>query len=406
MRGHSPERGAGGQDGKFLQRAAAADVIACMMSHSLPTRRQFLSTLAAASAAGLAKGAEAAAPFSFILMGDLHFDRMEHHDLKWLEEHKAGDLSQIKNYTKLTATVMPQVFAAVRERIAALKEAGANPAFVLQVGDLVEGLCGSDELAGRQNREAIEFIAQAGLGVPFLFTKGNHDVTGDGAQDAFKHVLQPYMQQEARKIDSRSAHASANYTATFGEAQFAFFDAYDKASLEWLEAVAGARTAKHLFVTVHPPVVPYGARATWHLYNGEKGKAARAKLLEILGRQEAVVLGGHLHKFSALTRRAGGGKFTQLAVSSVVSAPNQGLKDELSGVESYTGDQVKLEPKHSPETEVERRAVYDQERGGVTNFEYADTAGYAVVTVGGGKVEAKVFAGTAGEAFRTVRLVG
>ena len=47
----------------------------------------------------------------------------------------------------------------------------------------------------------------------------------------------------------------------------------DKTSLEWLEAVATKRTAKHLFVIIHPPVVPYGARATWHLYAGEKSKA-------------------------------------------------------------------------------------------------------------------------------------
>jgi hypothetical protein len=142
------------------------------------------------------------------------------------------------------------------------------------------------------------------------------------------------------------------------------------------------------------------------LYAGDKAKTQRAKLLEILGKQEAMVLGGHLHKFSALTRSAGGGKFTQLAVSSVVSAPNQELRDLLRGTENYTGDQVKLEPKHAPETEALRRAVYDQERNSVTAFEYADTAGYAVVTVDGTKVEAKVYAGTSGEAFQTVRLAG
>ncbi|OYW26773.1 MAG: hypothetical protein B7Z47_07285 [Chthoniobacter sp. 12-60-6] len=135
---------------------------------------------------------------------------------------------------------------------------------------------------------------------------------------------------------------------THGEAQFAFFDAYDKKSLEWLEAVAAKRTAKHLFVIIHPPVVPYGARASWHLYAGEKAKTQRAKLLDILGQQQAMVLGGHLHKFSALTRQAGGRSFSQLAVSSVVSALNQKPKEVLHGMASYTGDQVNLEPKHAP----------------------------------------------------------
>jgi UDP-2,3-diacylglucosamine pyrophosphatase LpxH len=371
------------------------------------TRRRFLTSAAATAGAisPFARAADAKGAFSFILLGDLHFDRWEHHDLKWLEAHKAGDLSQIRNYTKLTAEVMPQVFAAVKARIAALRSSATPPAFVLQVGDLVEGLCGSEELAARQNREAVEFVTQAELGVPFLFTKGNHDVTGEGAVAAFNAVLQPWMKAEAGKIDAKAAQTGANFTATHGDAQFAFFDAYDKSSLEWLEAVAQARTAGRLFVTVHPPVVPYGARATWHLYAADKAKAQREKLLQILARQEAIVLGGHLHKFSHVTRKvADGGAFTQLAVSSVVSAPNQKVNQELTGTAAYNGDQVTLEPKHAPETEAERRAVYERERAFVTDFQFADTAGYAVVTVAADRVEAQVHAGTAGVPFRTVRL--
>jgi hypothetical protein len=339
-------------------------------------------------------------------MGDLHFDRMDHHDLGWLERNKAGDLSQIKNYTKLTAEVMPRVFETVRRQIGVLRESATPPAFVLQVGDLVEGLCGTEDLAARQNREALDFVAGSDLGVPFLFTKGNHDVTGDGALAAFNHVLQPFMAEQARKIDPKATPAAANYTARFGDAEFAFFDAYDKSSLEWFEAAAAARTARHLIVTVHPPVVPYGARATWHLYAGDKSKAQREKMLSLLGGQEAIVLGGHLHKFACLSRTAGRGRFSQLAVSSVVSSPNQALKDRLKGIDLYNGDQVKLEPKHSPETEAERRAIYERERSAVTSFEYADTAGYAVVTVDSGQVKAQVFAGTSATPFETVLLAG
>jgi len=347
---------------------------------------------------------EVGKPFSFILLGDLHYDSLVHHDLKWLQEHHAGDLSQIQNYSRLTEEVMPGMLAAVKQQIAALRESAAPPAFVLQVGDLVEGLCGNEELSVRQNREALAFVAQAELGVPFVFTKGNHDVTGDGAVEAFDEVLLPFMSQEARKLDAATSHTQANHTLTYGEAQFAFFDAYDKTSLEWLEAVAAKRTAKHLFVIIHPPVVPYGARATWHLYAGEKTKPQRAKLLDILGQQQAMVLGGHLHKFSALTRLAGGKSFSQLAVSSVVSALNQKPKDELHGLAGYTGDQINLEPKHAPETAALRREIYASERNQVTAFEYADSAGYAVVTVNGGQVAAAVHAGSQPGAFQSLKI--
>lgn len=348
--------------------------------------------------------AESVKPFSFILLGDLHYDSLAHHDFKWLQEHHGGDLSQIQNYSRLTAEVMPGMFAAVKQQIAALRASSAPPAFVLQVGDLVQGLCGSAELSARQNREALAFVAQAELGLPFVFTKGNHDVTGDGAKEAFDEVLLPFMAQEARKLDAAATHTQANHAMTCGDAQFAFFDAYDKTSLEWLAAMAAKRTSKHLFAIIHPPVVPYGARATWHLYASENTQAQRAKLLDVLGHQEAMVLGGHLHKFSALTRLAGGKSFSQLAVSSVVSALNQKPKVELHGLASYTGDQVSLEPKHSPETEELRRGIYASERRQVTAFEYADTAGYAVVTVNAGQVEAAVHAGAQAGAFQTLKI--
>lgn len=368
------------------------------------SRRRFLQACSAAALPVVSSAAEAAKPFSFILLGDLHYDNLAHHDMKWLDQHHGGDLSQIKNYSRLTAEVMPSMFAAVKQQIIALRESAAPPAFVLQVGDMVQGLCGTAELSAQQNREALAFVAQADLGLPFVFTKGNHDVTGDGAKEAFDEVLLPFMAQQARTLDPATTYTQANHTLTYGDAQFAFFDAYDKTSLEWLEAVAAKRTSQHLFVIIHPPVVPYGARATWHLYASEKTKAQRTKLLAVLGQQEAMVLGGHLHKFSALTRLAGGKIFSQLAVSSVVSALNQKPKAELHGLGTYTGDQVALEPKHSPETAPQRRDIYASERKQVTAFEYADTAGHAVITVNGGQVEAAVHSGAQTAAFQTLKI--
>ena len=83
---------------------------------------------------------------------------------------------------------------------------------------------------------------------------------------------------------------------------------------------------------------------------------------------------------------------------------NQKVKDELHGLAAYTGDQVNLEPKHAPETVAERRALYERERASVTAFDYADAAGFAVVTVAGASIEAKVYSGTASSPFATTKL--
>lgn len=380
------------------------------------TRRQFLhsTTVAGAAAwAGHRLGAAAARPaaggaaFSFVLLGDLHFDRPEHHDMGWVQKEKPNDISQIENYCRITREVTPALLATVRETVAELNRTPATRvAAVIQAGDLVEGLCGTEALAVRHNTDAVQFVREAKLGAPFLFTKGNHDITGPGAVTAFDQVFLPFLSAEARAVSPAAAEVKpARFSIEHGNAQFAFFDAYQAAdSLAWFEAVAARRTAQHLFVVVHPPVVPYGARSTWNVFAAERDRARREKFLGLLGEQEAMVLGGHIHKFNTLTRTAGKGRFSQFALSSVLSAPKVKAKDLLEGVAAYTPDQIKVEPRFSPANEAERRAVYEAERKFVTAFEYADLPGYAVVSVDGPRVTARMYAGATRELWRTSAL--
>lgn len=367
-------------------------------------RRRFLQTSVAAVLASRVQAAPGNA-FSFVLLGDLHFDKPEHHDFEWVKDHSPDSVWQSANYSRITQEIMPQLFATVRETIAKRNRSGMPVSFVLQVGDVVEGLCGNEELAATQNREALEFLRGAALGVPFLFTKGNHDVTGPGSEESFRSIFHPFLTAQARELSPGAEEVkSGHYVVTLGNAQFSFFDAYDAESLPWFESVAAARTAEHFFVAIHPPVVPYGARATWHIYSGAKDAAKRAKLLELLGAEEAFVLGGHIHKFNQLARLAGRGRFAQLAVSSVINSAEVKPKDVLTGIEQYNGDQIRVEPQHAPGTEEQRRAVYEAERPFVKAFEYADLPGYAVVTVDGARVTAEVFAGIGRERWRTVDL--
>ena len=153
----------------------------------LPNRRSFLlaSTAAAVAPSRLAYSADGnAKPFSFVLLGDLHYDKLVHHDFDWLDKKHPGDLIQIRNYSRVTAEIMPLLFDSVQKSIF---ETQAE--FVLQVGDLVEGLCGNERLSLIQNQEVLEFVGSKKLDVPFLVTKGNHDVTGDGATEAFNEVF-------------------------------------------------------------------------------------------------------------------------------------------------------------------------------------------------------------------------
>jgi hypothetical protein len=374
------------------------------------TRRKFVKTLLAGTA-GLSLlppplRAASKEAFAFPLLGDLHYDKLSCHDLELLGREKPDDLRQVREYSALTTDTVPRLFASVRETIADLNGSpDTTVPFTVQVGDLVEGLCGSADQARQLDAAALTFVREARLGVPFLFTKGNHDITGPGAADAFKSVFHPYLSEQAAVFGGDSRLTAARYRIEYGNALFCFFDAYDKESLPWLEAELARRTARHCFVVIHPPVVPYGARATWHIFSGERDKANRERLLELLGKHNAFVLSGHIHKYNLLVRAApGGGRFLQLGVSSVIGKPKPQPQHLLSGVKDYNSDQVKVEPSFSPATEQQRRAVYQAEAPFVRQFQYADLPGYAVVQVNGPHVTALVYSGVGRQAWRTLAL--
>src|SRR5262249_47560915 len=144
------------------------------------------------------------------------------------------DVSQVENYSRITREMTPRIFAGVRNSLAELKEAKTHVPFVLQLGDLLEGLCGSDELAQLQAREGVDFVREAAFSAPLVMTKGNHDITGPGAADAYRQILLPFLAEQ-----NRAEIKEAVFTRRIigknsqGGTLIAFYDAYDKNSLDW-----------------------------------------------------------------------------------------------------------------------------------------------------------------------------
>lgn len=373
-----------------------------MTSSRVTSRRGFLAAAAGAVTFGaggcwavVAAGGE---PWAVPVLGDLHIDRPDHHDADWLKRTHPDDVRQVENYCRVTRDYTPKLLDLVRRRAVGSK---VTVPFVVQLGDLVEGLCGAEALAARQDADALDLIRAARLPVPFLFTKGNHDVAGPGAPAAYDKVLVPFLAAQPG-----GEAKGAAFIRRRGVVLVAFYDAYDRGSLDWFEGLlADQKPARVLFV-IHPPVVPFTARSTWHVYSGPRQSAQRERLLNLLGGIRAVVLCGHLHKYGFLVRRTEKGRFTQLAISSVATDPEAGPKNLLEGADHYGPDLVRLEPKHSPDTLDRRREVLEAERRFVERFEYADTWGHAVLAVRGGSVSADVCRGLGEAAWKTLDLTG
>lgn len=366
------------------------------------SRRNFLAASAgmAFSLAGRrAQSAAVPAPdFEFVLFGDVHYDKLTHHNMPWLAQGHPGDVHQVQDYSRISREVVPDLFNEVKGVIAA---APRPMPFTAHIGDLVEGLCGTPELARLQCTEALGLVQGTHLGNPMLLTKGNHDITGPGAHEAFNTILMPAMTAP----ETRDPH-SASFTRRQGDTLLLFFDAYSPSSLDWAEQTLKRRTERNLIFLIHPPVVPYNARSNWHIFAKPQDHAQRQRLLALLGANRAVVLTGHLHKYSAVVRKTDAGPFVQLALCSVIPSAAMQPKDLRAGLDQYTPDLVTLEPHFSPSTLDERRALLLAEKPFIRHYDYADVAGYAIISVQGPKVQAALYNGLGKRLWKTIDLTG
>lgn len=334
--------------------------------------------------------------YSFAYLGDIHFDKSCHNDFDWVQANMPADIRQIEGYIRNTEKYIPGLLRRVQNSI---QSADGQIKMIIQGGDLVEGLCGSRALQETQFKDVKQFIRDHIPGTPFIAAKGNHDITGPGAKEAFGAVMLPWLSNECGKqIDS------ASFYFTKGPDLFVFFDAYHSNDLGWLEKTLSQDRRRYVFVVMHPPAVPYGARSTWHLFSRAQDKNARERFLDILGANKVVLLTAHLHKYSLLARRTSTGAFVQLSINSVISSPRISVRDRLEGVENYGGALVELEPEFQPDTKQQRQKLLEDEKPYISYFEYADFPGYAIISVSDTAINIGVYAGDSNRVWKNVPL--
>ena len=132
------------------------------------TRRDFLAQAGiAAVLAGRGSWASAApgdGQWACPLLGDLHFDRLAHHDMAWLEKDHPGDVRQVQNYSRLTSEVLPELFAVIKGQIEAATAAGLDALFEIHnEAELTRALNHGARIIGVNNRDLAIFKTDLGL---------------------------------------------------------------------------------------------------------------------------------------------------------------------------------------------------------------------------------------------------
>ena len=126
----------------------------------------------------------------------------------------------------------------------------------------------------------VKAVNKMNLKVPFIMTKGNHDITGPGAKEAFEKVYLPNM----ARLAGHPSLQSANYTTTLDDVLFVCYDPWDRnpEGLQQLEKSLAGSKATYKFVMLHELVIPVNERC-WHVFRQDNAKRMQLEYYAAFG---------------------------------------------------------------------------------------------------------------------------
>jgi len=74
--------------------------------------------------------------YSFVYLGDIHFDKRSHHDFEWVKANKPNDIRQIEDYVRITENHTPGLLRRIQTVI---ESSDGRIKMIIQGGDLVRG---------------------------------------------------------------------------------------------------------------------------------------------------------------------------------------------------------------------------------------------------------------------------
>ncbi len=190
-----------------------------------------------------------------------------------------------------------------------------QPAFVVSVGDLIEGGKKTDAQYQKEWTEFDGIVAQ--LTMPFFYVAGNHDVEAKEAAKFWedklgrKHYHFVYRNVLFLMLNSDDPHGQASGNISAEQATWA------------KQVLDGNRGVRWTIVTVHRPL--------WTANNGAKNGWKQVE--DALAGRRCTVFAGHVHRFQKFTRN--GQHYYQLATTGGVSSMRgvaQGEFDHITWV--------------------------------------------------------------------------
>lgn len=254
--------------------------------------------------------------YDVMLLGDVHYDSP---DVR--VEVAAKRPEYIRNITQWESAI-PDM----------LKKAGIRSAdnidFAVQLGDFIQGDCGSKEKHAQALKTSIQKMSEH-IQAPLHVVKGNHDIRGAGGQAAYLDVVFPYMEE---KLGMPSAvKGSAHYAVLHKGDLYIYYDSI-KPSVKFLEqALSKHANARHVFFLTHLPILPssFGKQPDWVVYGQRPNRPEeRRRVVSLLAKHNAIVLCGHIHRTGIVRYRSDEGTITQVSIFSMSMTPGNRVLTE------------------------------------------------------------------------------
>ena len=247
------------------------------------------------------RSAEAA--YQVTVLGDVHYDGPEFH---------------VKPEHGNRATERKRNFAMWKDKSPDLLKTaagltGKSSAFVVQLGDLTQGDCDTNELHEALFKKAFGTVKAFFPDLPVLIVKGNHDVRSCGKQNnpaPAKNALLPLVAAELGEKEL----PNGNYAFLKGKDLYVALDGFIGAPkiVAFLKKTLSEHPdTRYVFVMTHLPVVAVSVgRPFWRLPGADK-------VIEMLETRRSVILAGHTHNWSFIERRTEKGRVVQLVTTSM-----------------------------------------------------------------------------------------
>jgi len=279
------------------------------------SRRDFIAASGAFALAGcsLPKGG---CSYTVPILGDTHFDETQwgryHVGWKPRDERDAnGRKREFARNADMWRERMPSLISA------AAKCAKPTDAFILQVGDLVQGDCPDSATATLMFKDAVAACRMGFGNLPFVTVAGNHDIR-NGARDAYDRFFVPF---HSRELGRR--FTSTTFCFRQGPDLWIVADFMKPDVNVIFSALEKSDDARYVFFVCHSPVTPTDNWGFfWFLFGKPEDSRLRRKLRSLLMRKRAIVLCGHTHYTELNEWRGPEGLLTQFSANSVFTNPS------------------------------------------------------------------------------------